>query len=135
HPLGFIRYAATPLRILATVLAPLLTVETFLSRGLRRLVGVAPEVQSVFLTREDLALLLRRPSNGATPQMDEILPAERQMISRILRFTRSEARKAMVPLVRVEAVEQGITLAGAIETVRREGFTRLPVFDKRIVNI
>ncbi len=57
------------------------------------------------------------------------------MISRIFRFTRAEARKAMVPLVRVEAVPEETTLAGVIELVRREGFTRIPVFQERIFNI
>ena len=41
----------------------------------------------------------------------------------------------MVPLVRVEAVPEETTLAGAIEIVRREGFSRIPVFHKRIFNI
>jgi putative hemolysin len=68
-------------------------------------------------------------------QADAILPAEQQMIRRILRFTHAEARKAMVPLVRVEALSDDTTLRGAIETVRREGFSRLPVFHKRIFNI
>ena len=133
YPLGFARFAARPLNLISIALEPLIAAETWLSRGLRRLAGVSPDVASVFLTREDLALLVRR--EGAVPAADEILPAERQMISRIFRFTHSEARKVMVPLVRVEAVPQDISLAGAIEVVRREGFSRLPVFDKRIVDI
>ena len=133
HPLGFARFAARPLNLISIALEPLLAAETWLSRGLRRLAGVSPDVASVFLTREDLTLLVRR--EGAVPAADAILPAERQMISRIFRFTHSEARKVMVPLVRVEAVPQDLSLAGAIEVVRREGFSRLPVFDQRIVDI
>jgi CBS domain containing-hemolysin-like protein len=38
-------------------------------------------------------------------------------------------------LVRVEAVPEETTLAGVIEAVRREGFTRIPVFQRRIFNI
>ncbi len=135
RPLDFARFAARPLRLMAALLAPLLMAETYLSRALRRLVGVPPEVQSVFLTRDDLTLLIRRPAEEAVPAPDAILPAERQMIGRIFRFARLEARKVMVPLVRVEAVPLEITLAAAIELVRREGFSRLPVFDGRIVNI
>ena len=57
----------------------------------------------MFLSREDLAMLVRRrPDEAAAPSagpaVDAILPAEQQMISRIFRFTRAEARKAMVPL-------------------------------------
>jgi putative hemolysin len=134
-PLGFAAFAARPLMLIATALAPLLKFETMLSRWLRRLAGVAPEVGSVFLTREDLALLLRRESNGRGPDTDAILPAEQQMISRIFRFTHSEARKAMVPLVRIEAVPDDASLASAAEVARREGFSRLPVFHGRIFDL
>ncbi len=137
-PLRVARLVARPLTILATILAPLLAAETALGRVLRRMTGVPSEADSVFLSREDLAMLLQR-APGAAPSADEIadaiLPAERQMISRIFRFTRAEARKAMVPLVRVEAVPEEATIADVVEMVRREGFTRLPVFQKRIVNI
>ncbi len=135
HALRFARMAARPLTAMVTALAPLLALETALSRAMRRLIGVAPETQSVFMTREDLALLIHRPPSEAPAQHDAILPAERQMISRIFRFSRSEARKAMVPLVRVEAVADDVSLSAAIEVVRREGFTRLPVFHNRIVDI
>jgi putative hemolysin len=138
-PLAVARFAARPLSLLATLLAPLLAAETALSRLLRTLAGVSPEEGNVFLSREDLAMLVRRRPDeaapSATPSVDAILPAEQQMISRIFRFTRAEARKAMVPLVRVEAVPEETTLAGVIELVRREGFTRIPVFQRRIFNI
>jgi putative hemolysin len=138
-PLTVARFAARPLNLLATVLGPLLAAETALSRWLRGIAGVSPEEESVFLSREDLAMLVRRrPDEAASPDApntDAILPAEQQMISRIFRFTHAEARKAMVPLVRVEAVPEETTLAGVIELVRREGFTRIPVFDQRIFNI
>jgi putative hemolysin len=138
-PLAVARFAARPLSVLATLLAPLLAAETALSRWLRALAGVSHEEESVFLSREDLAMLVRRrPDEAALPAVpgtDAILPAEQQMISRIFRFTRAEARKAMVPLVRVEAVPEETTLAGVIEVVRREGFTRIPVFQQRIFNI
>jgi putative hemolysin len=135
RPLAFARFAARPLRFMATLVAPLLAVETALSRWLRRLAGVSAEMQSVFLTREDLVLLIHRRSEDLASAQDAILPSERQMISRIFRFTRAEARKAMVPLVRVEAVPDDTSLAGVIEVVRREGFSRIPVFHERIFDI
>jgi putative hemolysin len=139
-PLGFARIAARPLALLAAVLTPLLIAETALSRMLRRIAGVSPDSEEAFLTREDLAMLVqRREPEGiiasATDTANEIMPGERQMISRILRFTHMEARQAMVPLVRVEAVPEETTVAGVVEVVRREGYTRIPVFQKRVFNI
>jgi putative hemolysin len=127
-------FAARPLRLLSSVLAPLLSFETVISRMLRRVVGVPAEVQSVFLTREDLMRLARRPQD-LTSAPDGIQPVEQQMISRIFRFSRAGARKAMVPLVQVDAIPEETTLAGAIEAVRRDGFSRIPVFRNRITDI
>ncbi len=136
NPLSFALFAARPLRFLATMLAPLLYAETVLSRLLRRFAGVPADAGSVFLSRDDLARLMRRrPSDTAEQPQDAILPAEQLMISRIFRFSQAEARKAMVPLVGVDAIPEDSSLAAAIETVRREGFSRIPVFRRRITDI
>jgi putative hemolysin len=135
RPLAFAIFAVYPLRVLTFVLAPLLGAETLLSRSMRRLFGLPTDSEQAFVSREDLALLMRRHGRETAPLADAILPAERIMISRIFRFTRSEARKAMVPLVRVEAVPTTLPQSEAIEVVRREGFSRLPVYDGKILNI
>ncbi len=137
NPLSFARFVSRPLRFLATTLAPVLVAETWLSRAMRKIAGVAPDAESVFLSREDLVRLLhRRLSDSSAHELhDAILPSERQMISRIFRFSRADARKAMVPLVRVDAVPRDMPLSAAIETVRKVGFSRLPVFRDRITDI
>jgi putative hemolysin len=136
NPHAFALRAARPLRFLATILAPLLYAETVLSRMLRRLAGVPFDAESVFLSRDDLARLMRRRATDAPEQpQDAILPVEQLMISRIFRFSQADARKAMVPLVGVDAIPEESSLAAAIETVRREGFSRIPVFRRRITDI
>jgi len=135
-PLAFARFAARPLRILAAILSPVLAVQTMLGRALRKLAGVPAGAQSVFLSREDLVHLVHRRAGGVSAETgDAILPAERRMISRIFRFSSADARKAMVPLMRVSAIPEVTTLGDAIETVRREGFSRIPVFRSRITDI
>jgi putative hemolysin len=133
----FARVAARPLAMLSTILGPLLAAETTLSGLLRRIAGVPSEVESVFLSREDLQLLLERraPRASMAPQTDAILPLERRLISRIFKFANAEARKAMVPLVQVVAMPEDTRLDAAIELVRREGLSRLPVFRRRITDI
>jgi putative hemolysin len=134
-PLKLARFAARPLSFMAVLLTPLLATETALSGLLGRMAGVSAQAKSVFLSREDLTRLVRRRPEKSTLTPDAILPVEQQMISRIFRFTHAEARQAMVPLVRVEAISDQTTLAGVIELLRREGFTRIPVFHDRIFNI
>jgi putative hemolysin len=134
---SFARIAARPLAMLSTILGPLLAAETALSGLLRRIVGVPSEVESVFLSREDLQLLLERraPRASTAPQTDAILPLERRIISRIFKFANAEARKAMVPLVQVVAMPEDTRLDAAIEIVRREGHSRIPVFRRRITDL
>jgi putative hemolysin len=135
HSLAFAVVAVHPLRAITFILAPVLGAETALSRAARSLFGIADDKKEHPVSREDLALLMRRRSAETMPLGDAILPAERFMISRIFRFTRSEARKAMVPLVRVVAASTDLSQAETIELVRREGFSRLPVYEGQILNI
>ena len=131
HPISFARVAARPLRVLEAAFWPLLEAETVVSRWLRRLAGVPAEMQSVFITREDLALIIRSLGDQPQPPIDDaILPAERQMISRIFRFKNADARQAMVPLVRVEAVALETTLAEAAENRPAHRFQPHPGFRK-----
>ena len=68
YPAAVARFAARPLSVLAMLLAPLLAAETALSRWLRTIAGVSPDEESVFLSREDLVMLVRRrPDEAATP--------------------------------------------------------------------
>jgi putative hemolysin len=134
-PTRFAYVAAYPLRVVTFVLAPLLSFETGLSRALCYLAGVRGEESTTFVAREDLARLLHRREKREGHAPDSILPGERFMIGRIFRFTRSEARQAMVPAVRVVSVPINMPQAQAIEVVRREGFSRLPVYEERIPNL
>ena len=120
HPIAFARFAARPLRALEAVFSPVLEAESMVSRALRRLAGVPAGMQERVHHARGPRLMIRSLGDQPQPPIaDAILPAERQMISRIFRFTNAEARKAMVPLVRVEAVPLETTLAEAIEIARR----------------
>ena len=58
--------------------------------------------------------MLRTGTDASEQSHDAILPSEQQMISRIFRFSQAEARKAMVPLVGVDAIPEETSLAAAI---------------------
>ncbi len=138
-PLGFARFAARPLsRWQRSWRRSCSRSRPLLSRWLRGIAGVVagsgervPEPRGL----GDCCCGAPDEATCGRADADAILPAEQQMISRIFRFTRSEARKAMVPLVRVEAVPGTTSLAERVEVVRREGFSRLPVFHEHIFNI
>jgi CBS domain containing-hemolysin-like protein len=82
------------------------------------------------VTRQELSWLIRGEEKER-----EILRDERQMIGRIFRFSESQVREVMIPLVEVCAVEETATVAEVIRKVQEEGYSRFPVYRERIDHI
>lgn len=81
-------------------------------------------------SREELLKIL---SSGKRDS--ELKPSERKMIKRIFSFKDSDARKALIPLVRVDAIAQGSTIREALSLFNNHRHSRMPVYKKRIDNI
>jgi len=82
------------------------------------------------VTREELQLLLREEGGRS-----DINPLEQAMIRRIFRFPATKVREAMIPLVEVIALEESCSVEEAIASVRRENYSRYPVYRHRVDNI
>ncbi|OFZ79175.1 MAG: hypothetical protein A2583_00595 [Bdellovibrionales bacterium RIFOXYD1_FULL_53_11] len=80
--------------------------------------------------REELQQLL-----GQAKRDSDIHPAEKRMIKRIFDFKDTEAKHALIPLIRVDAMEDTATVAAALEKFRMHRHSRMPVFSGRIDNI
>jgi putative hemolysin len=135
EPLRFARRAARLLALLVRLCRPLLAAETAFARLLMRAFGLAAQGSGPFITREDLALLVRARGESQESGADPIRPAEREMISRILRFGDAEVRKVMVPLIRVRAASASASVAETIAIVGESGFSRIPIFEQTVLNI
>lgn len=81
-------------------------------------------------TREELQSLL-----SYSKKETEIKPSEKRMIKRIFDFKDSEAKHALIPLVRVEAIEESCTIREALERFEEHRHSRMPVYSDRIDNI
>jgi putative hemolysin len=82
------------------------------------------------VTREELQLLLREEGGRG-----DINPLEREIIRRIFRFSTTKVKEAMIPLIDVVALEETATVKEAVESVRREDYSRYPVYRERVDNI
>ena len=80
--------------------------------------------------REELRALL---SYGK--KESEIKASEKRMIKRIFEFKDTEAKHALIPLVRVEAIEEKTNVQDALERFQKHRHSRMPVFSGRIDNI
>ena len=81
-------------------------------------------------TRDELRSLL-----SYSRKESEIKPVEKSMIKRIFDFKDSEAKHALIPLVRVEGIEETGTVKEALERFEEHRHSRMPVFSERIDNI
>ena len=99
-------------------------------------VGHHARIRKPFVTREDLKTLTHELS-----QHGAISPEEHQMIDRVLELSRSVAGRIMKPRSGLVVVNDTTTVGEMLETARRTGFRRYPVYAERakrfigIVNI
>jgi putative hemolysin len=121
---------APPLWAASWVIYPITLVFGGLSRLVLIMAGVRKTGQLPFITREDLRLVVAKSG----PEVD-LERKERVFIHRILQFSLRTVKEVMVPLVRVTAIPDTLTVGQALEEFRTSRFSRLPVYHHRIDNL
>jgi CBS domain containing-hemolysin-like protein len=109
----------------AFVLAPLLLAE----RVLRLVIGRHGMATPLSALRRLGTWLAARPGRGPLDV------SEAGLVVRIVRFAAKTARDAMVPLVDVCSVPDTAPVGQVVALVQERGFSRVPVFHERDVNI
>jgi putative hemolysin len=121
---------APALWVASWVIYPVTLIFALLSRGLLLLTGIRKTSQLPFITREDLRLVVTKSG----PEMD-LKGKERVFIHRILQFSLRTVKEVMIPLVRVVAIPDTLSVAQALEEFRTTRFSRLLVYHRRIDDI
>lgn len=125
RPEGFLMSVARPIFGLDLVLLPVTAAAGMLNRRMVRLLrGHRP---APVLTREELRALVNDVRSETGP-----LRQEKRMLQSILDFGRTTAREVMVPMPLVISVEKGTGVDMLKTLVRRQGFTRIPIFERRV---
>ncbi|HJU89655.1 MAG TPA: hemolysin family protein [Gemmatimonadaceae bacterium] len=115
-------------RVLETLLKPLVSVSFALDRGLRRAFPVAPPSET---EREDTAERFRQ-----VVQAEAEIPAEQQAIlDRVFGLGQTEVQEIMVPRVDIVALEHDAPWSEVLERVRSSEHSRLPVYRDSIDHI
>jgi CBS domain containing-hemolysin-like protein len=118
---------APAILLVSWVIYPITLIFAGVSRVFLFLTGMRQTSRLPFITREDLRLVVTRGG----PEMD-LKGQERLFIHRILQFSLRTVREVMVPLVRVEAIPDTLTIGQALEEFRHTRYARLPVYRRRI---
>ena len=82
------------------------------------------------LTREELRYLFLEGEEA-----DAIEPAERAMIHGVIDLSTTMVKEIMVPRIRMVAVESRATQGKLTDLFRQNGYSRMPVYRKRIDNV
>jgi putative hemolysin len=115
--------------VVSLILYPLVWFMSKATLAVSRLLKQEGEVRPM-VTREELQLLLREEGGGG-----DINPLEQDIIRRIFRFSTTKVKETMIPLVEVVVLEETCTVEEAIASVRRENYSRYPVYRHRVDNI
>ncbi len=106
----------------------------FLRRRAPALCGAAATEHSV---RESIAELVQEAADapqepGVAPELDR---QERALIANVLRLRGTTADDVMIPRADIVAMPVDVTLDQALEQIRREGHSRMPVFREQLDDI
>jgi magnesium and cobalt transporter len=109
------------------------TQRSFLSRVRQRLRGRQHEHN----VRDSIAELVQQSAddsqtNGTAPELDR---QERALIANVLRLRGMSADDVMIPRADIVAMPVDVTLEQALDQIRREGHSRLPVYREQLDEI
>ncbi|MEA2079076.1 MAG: hemolysin family protein, partial [Pseudomonadota bacterium] len=119
-----------PLRIFSALFYPIVFIFSRVARLGARLVGGGKTEQNVFITREQMRMVVEMAERGASVDV-----FDRARIKRAIRFAETSVGEAMIPVAEMTAINRNRDTRSAIQQVRRRGYNRLPVYSRNISNI
>jgi len=119
-----------PLRVFSALFYPIVFVFSRVARLGARLAGGGKTEQNVFITREQMRMVVEMADRGASVDL-----FDRARIKRAIRFAETSVGEAMIPVAEMTAINRNRDTRSAIQQVRRRGYNRLPVYTGNISNI
>jgi CBS domain containing-hemolysin-like protein len=119
-----------PLRVFSALFYPLVFIFSRIARLGARLAGGGKTEQNVFITREQMRMVVEMADRGASVDL-----FDRARIKRAIRFAETSVGEAMIPVAEMTAINRNRDTRSAIQQVRRRGYNRLPVYTGNISNI
>jgi putative hemolysin len=127
---ALIRRLFPALELATMILAPVTWGARALVGGALRAVGLRSATTRQFVSREELKLLLQ-----LEPTEADVTSTEAEMIDKIFELGDTAVREVMVPLVDLAALPEDATPDDAIRLIQERGFSRIPVYADRELNI
>ncbi len=129
-PQATVRMLAGTISRMAWLLWPLVSLVSLLTRPLGRLAHSDSVTHTPLVLAEELRSLVDAGEEEGLLEHDE-----REMIEGVFSFGETLVREVMVPRVYMVALDISATLDEALDTIIREGHSRIPVYDETIDNV
>ncbi|MEW8507366.1 MAG: hemolysin family protein [Candidatus Thiodiazotropha sp.] len=118
------------LRFFSYVFYPVIFIFSRVARLATRIVGGGVVPQNMFITREELRVLL-----DVSESTSDLQTIDRKRIRRIIRFADTTVGEAMIPLPDVVGFNELRNMKEAVRLVMKHGYNRLPVYRGNITNV
>ena len=130
NPEPFALLAARPIQLLQAFLTPFVTLLTFLSALVVRPFGGTVHFTIPSVNKEELEILVEQGVEQGV-----VNDAEKDMISGILDFGETVARKIMTPRIDLTTFEVNGDMPDLITLVAQSGHSRIPIYEEDLDNI
>jgi len=121
---------ARPISLIVRVLNPVIFVFTLIANSLIGLVSRGREVQSPFVTPEEISMLA-----SIGEQQGTVLEMEREMVHKVFEFGQRQVREVMIPRPDIVGIEIDTTLEGLLGTFSCSSHSRFPVYEGDLDNV
>ena len=119
-----------PIATIVKVLRPLVSVFTWISGKFIKLLGADPKASEPFITEEELKTMV-----GVSEEEGVLEDVEKEMIFNVFDFADAQVKDVMVQRVDIIAVDLEATYDDVLEIIKKEQFSRLPVYNQTIDDI
>ena len=113
-----------PLRFFSMLFYPLVFVFSRIARIVVRLVGVKASHHSLFITREQVQMMLEGAEQAANVDV-----FDRERLIRAVRFAETTVGEVMIPIGEVSMVSHRQSMSEAVKIARKYHYYRLPVYE------
>jgi len=125
-----VNFSIYVLRFFSYLFYPLIIIFSTVARFATKIVGGGEAPQNMFITREEIRVLLDLSESASDPST-----IDRKRIRRIIRFADTTVGEAMIPLADVVGFNETRDMKEAIRVVIKYGFNRLPVYRGNLTNV
>lgn len=119
-----------PMAFIISLLKPIVTIFNYVSNGIMALLGVKGDRTAPFITEEELKTIVTVSHEEGVLEVDE-----KQMIYNVFEFGDLHISDVMVQRTDLVAFHIDTPLEEILETVKKEQFSRYPIYEKSIDDI